>query len=139
MPPVKSLVGSTWTETVALEVVAPVVDVVGSGSAICTSSGWNEMLDCGIVMRPFDCSVALPVPFVATPATVNVGVNTERRIATLIVPGFPTSAPALDASSGATTATTSATTAATASRRFLGPKPLDILCFTPPTSLSEPL
>lgn len=120
MPPSKSLVATACTLTTAGELDADELDEPGeSGKLTWTSTGWNERLDCGIVIRPFGVTVAEAEPMLDMPATVNVGVNTDRCIEMVTSPASAMTAPALGAIMGAITATASATAAAMASRRFL--------------------
>ena len=90
-PPEKALVATACTDTIAGEVAPePPEDgpLDGSGRFICTSTGWNERLDCGMSICPFCRTVAEPEPIVDIPATVNDGVNTDRCIDTVTSPAF---------------------------------------------------
>ena len=59
-----------------------------SGRFTCTSTGWNERLDCGMLTSPVGLTVAEAEPVVDIPAIVNEGVNTDRCIETLTSPAF---------------------------------------------------
>ena len=134
-PPLKSLIATARTVAVVGAVGAPGAGAVGCGKSTLTTTGSNVRLDFGILITPFFSIVAAPNPVVRIPATVKLGVDTVRFIATSSTPGLATRAPALGARSGALTATVSAKIAATASRRFLVCRLRIVLCS--PTTPTE--